>query len=121
MSPKFAESAVQEKNVDAKLTKMKLGKVIDVMKTPRISQLLEIARGVTAKKLYRQRSDDVTTPRGYNQLLPLDELMLKVGSYVADYGTFEHKSSIKSLVYGISESHLSEGRKSPRMSNKEGS
>lgn len=46
--------------------------------------------------------------------MPLDELMLKVGSYMAHYGNFEHKSSIKSLVYGVSESHLSEGRRSPR-------
>ena len=50
-SPKFTESALEERKVDAKLTNLKLGKIVEVMKSPRISQLLEMARNVKAKAL----------------------------------------------------------------------
>ena len=50
-SPKFAESSMEERKIDSKLTKLKLGRIVDVMKTPRISHLLEIARNVKAKQL----------------------------------------------------------------------
>ena len=76
-----------------------------------------MARNVKAKELYNYSSESSIVPRGYNKLVPLDELMLKVGSYIAENGNFEHKSSIKSMVYGISESHLSDSmRKSPKYS-----
>ena len=87
------------------------------MKTPRINHLLEVARTLKAKALYSTGSSDATVPRGYNKLLPLDDLMFNVGNYINNQPTFEHRSSIKSLVYGISESHMSAGRKSPGFIN----
>ena len=84
------------------------------MQTPRIAELLEVVRQTKAAHLKDKVANRDYMPKGYNQLVPLDELMHKVGSYMAQYGNFEHRSSIKSLVYGVSESHLSDGRKSPR-------
>lgn len=82
-SPKFAETSEEERRIDSKLVKLKLGKIMEVIQTPRIAELLDVVRQTKAAHLYDKAPNSGQIPKGYNQLMPLDELMRKVGSFMA--------------------------------------
>ena len=56
---------------------------MEVIQTPRIAELLDVVRQTKAAHLYDKAPNSGQIPKGYNQLMPLDELMRKVGSFMA--------------------------------------